>query len=447
MPQLIDYKGLKIASDAGILDPEPINSGGLAIQNDIKILADSAPTLSTSDPGINDDSTKDYFVGSMWLNSASQVMWVCTNASAGSAVWRSLFKRADGQIIFSPDSGDAGSAGIQIGTDGDARGTDAVDFQTSRTAANQVAAGNRSFIAGGSGNRVFNNSLSHYAHVAGWNCSASQKAANAQGRNTQANGAYSHAEGQWNSVSGKAAHVEGSSCVATALSAHAEGSETKAYGIGSHSEGSLCIASGDYSHSEGWGNEASGKASHCEGGGTGIANLAQGASSHAEGGFTHAVSDYSHAQGYQSEATLFAQHAHAAGNFSSIGDAQASQVILRNKTTNDTWTELFINGLSLRLVLENDTTWSFLILVVARQENDDTKSGGWRIEGCIRRGANAASTTLVGSSVTVLGEDVASWDANVEADTTYGSLKVKVKGAASDNVRWVAFSVNSQVTG
>jgi hypothetical protein len=43
-----------------------------------------------SNPTINDDSTVGYVVGTHWVNSSTQNVFVCTNTSAGNAVWKSF---------------------------------------------------------------------------------------------------------------------------------------------------------------------------------------------------------------------------------------------------------------------------------------------------------------------------------------------------------------------
>ena len=65
---------------------------------------------------------------------------------------------------------------------------------------------------------------------------------------------------------------------------------------------------------------------------------------------------------------------------------------------------------------------------------------GWSIEGVIKRGANAAATTLVGSTVMSAYADVgaAAWTVALAADTTNGGLRVTVTGQAATTIRWVA---------
>ncbi len=42
---------------------------------------------TTTDPGVNDDATLGYSVGSVWVNPAGPRVWTCTDASEGAAQW------------------------------------------------------------------------------------------------------------------------------------------------------------------------------------------------------------------------------------------------------------------------------------------------------------------------------------------------------------------------
>ena len=51
----------------------------------------------------------------------------------------------------------------------------------------------------------------------------------------------------------------------------------------------------------------------------------------------------------------------------------------------------------------------------------------------------SGTTALVGTLTKItLGEDAPAWDANAEADNTNDALVIKVSGAASTTIRWVA---------
>lgn len=45
---------------------------------------------TTSDPTVNDDSGDGYAIGSVWINTTSDEAFICTDATAGAAVWKSM---------------------------------------------------------------------------------------------------------------------------------------------------------------------------------------------------------------------------------------------------------------------------------------------------------------------------------------------------------------------
>jgi hypothetical protein len=114
---------------------------------------------------------------------------------------------------------------------------------------------------------------------------------------------------------------------------------------------------------------------------------------------------------------------------------------MRNATTNATPTELFLDGASTRLVIASGTTYTFSILVGARQTGGVAgttgDSWGYKLEGVIK---NVSGTTSLQGSVTqtVLAEADATFDCAATADNTNDALVVTVTGATNKNVRWVA---------
>lgn len=42
------------------------------------------------DPGVNDDATKGFSIGSEWLNNTTAVFYKCSDPTPGSAVWQAL---------------------------------------------------------------------------------------------------------------------------------------------------------------------------------------------------------------------------------------------------------------------------------------------------------------------------------------------------------------------
>lgn len=100
-----------------------------------------------------------------------------------------------------------------------------------------------------------------------------------------------------------------------------------------------------------------------------------------------------------------------------------------------------------RLTLLNNSAFQFNIQVIAaRTAAGDTSS--WEIKGAIKRGANAASTVLVGTpTVTLTGQDTgaSAWTIAVTADTTNGCLTLTATGQAATTIRWVASGTISEV--
>jgi hypothetical protein len=95
--------------------------------------------------------------------------------------------------------------------------------------------------------------------------------------------------------------------------------------------------------------------------------------------------------------------------------------------------------------LSNNGAWSFNVLIIARTNTAGGAVAMFERRGCITRGANAASTALVGTIETVgtdkgtnSGNPPAGWDVTIDADTTGGGLRITVTGAAATNIRWVA---------
>lgn len=101
-----------------------------------------------------------------------------------------------------------------------------------------------------------------------------------------------------------------------------------------------------------------------------------------------------------------------------------------------------------QLVLPNNSAYFVIGSVIANvTAGGDTKA--WEFTAAIKRGANAASTVLVGTpSVTSpYGDTGASgWTVALSADTTSGALAVTVTGQAATTIRWVCKLESTEVT-
>jgi len=136
---------------------------------------------------------------------------------------------------------------------------------------------------------------------------------------------------------------------------------------------------------------------------------------------------------------------------SPVGASQTSILILAKQTTDATATVLTSSSGAAsgtnQVILPNNSAYYFRGEVVSGKTGaGDTK--GWSIEGVIKRGADAASTTLVGSTVTSLYADAgaATWTIGLTADTTNGGLKVTFTGQASTTIRTVCQLRTTEMT-
>lgn len=125
------------------------------------------------------------------------------------------------------------------------------------------------------------------------------------------------------------------------------------------------------------------------------------------------------------------------GKFNSNGDAQYSQYLLRNNTTDDTWTSLKNNGTD-AILLASNRTFNFTINIVARATNTQSNAA-YKLEGLLYNDGYGAS--IVGTPIkTIFGESDSSWD--VRASISGGGsglsdyLLFEVSGSNYHNINW-----------
>jgi hypothetical protein len=134
------------------------------------------------------------------------------------------------------------------------------------------------------------------------------------------------------------------------------------------------------------------------------------------------------------------------------GATQSALLLLGRQTTDATATVLCSDSSAAsttnQVILPNNAAYSFSGEVIAGV----TAAGNtarWTINGAIKRGANAASTAMVGTpTVTMTHNDAgaAAWAVAVTADTTNGGIKVEVTGALATTIRWVAKIETTEMT-
>lgn len=298
-------------------------------------------------------------------------------------------------------------------TGGNKRGSNAVDWQTVRSAATRVASGNSAMIGGGENNTS-----------AGLAATVSGGSANSSGGDYAA-----VAGGNGNSASGNRTAIGGgSSNTASATNAAVSG-------------GSGNTASGLQSAVAGGSSNIANALNSAVGGGT--TNTASGQSSWAQGDNCTASGICSIATGSRSITRgILGAQARASARFTVDGDAQEEGFVLSRATTNATPAVLTTDAAAPAAtnipVLPNSHAYKFRGMVIARAAGGDVKT--WDISGTIKRGANAAATALVGTPAVVSTDadtGAASWTVAVTADTTLGGIAVTATGAVATNIKWV----------
>lgn len=441
---------------------------------------------------------------------------------------------------------------------GNVRGANAVDWQTSRTAATQVASGGSgsvigggagntasgsgSVVAGGSSNTastqfsgVLSGQLNSASGTRGIVCGGRGNTASGQFgfvgngylNSTTATAAVTTQSGTMNgttavTLSGSNANIKvgqyitGTSIssetyvaaisgTALTLSQNASGSSTSTlsfftpHGVvvgggnnqatGSYSfiggggdagtAANRNVASGDWSFvGGGRGNTASGLGSVVCGGGldatTTYANVASGLASTISGGLGHLANStgstvlggfFGTASGAMStvvggrNSTTRAISGNTVFSASSVpisgaanGFNQAALLILARQTTDATATALCSDssaaGTTNQVILPNNSAYLFKATVISNVTGGGNTSA-WKLEGAIKRGANAASTTIVGLvTTTLLAQDAgaATWVIAATADTTNGGLRITFTGQASTTIRTVCKVETTEVT-
>lgn len=287
-------------------------------------------------------------------------------------------------------------------TGGNKRGANAIDIQNARTTATQVASGSNSVVIGsrntasgtndtaiGFSNGCTSGSGNNFAY--GWSNSVTGDSHGyAVGLNTAISGFFCYALGNANTISG--------SYGATSIGTSNTSSNTAAFTIGN-------------------------------------SNTANSANSFVFGNSGHSF-------GVQ------LRQVYGGGAIGTAGDAQKSLFILKQRTTGNTATTLTVNNTTAdatnQVILSNNSAYRFKGTIIGKKSGT-TDVAAWDVDGIIVRGANAASTTLAVSTVTLVQNTPAWGTPTLAADTTNGGLQVQVTGAATTNIQWTATIETTEV--
>ena len=169
-----------------------------------------------------------------------------------------------------------------------------------------------------------------------------------------------------------------------------------------------------------------------------------------QGDDADASGKFSTALGVASNSSIAGKYAYAGGRFSATGDSQTGVFVLRSDTTDATAEALTTDnsgaGTDDQIILPNNSAYAFHGTIVARQQaSQGNACAAFEVKGLIRREANAGTTALVDSTITVI-DNTPSWGMALTADTTNGGLAITATGASSTNIRWVATINTSEVT-
>jgi hypothetical protein len=250
-------------------------------------------------------------------------------------------------LVIAPNGTGAIIADIPDGTaaGGNARGDNAIDLQSTRTANTQVASGAGAILLGRNSTASGNNSV-----MIGIGTST---------------GLASVAIGG-NAVGGQNANATSNAAIAIGTSSTASGANSTAINGGSATAtGAVAI-----------------------------------------GENTSATSSYAFSTGYQSIASLYGQLAKGAGRFAGNSDAQTSNLTFRNSITGTAITELFLNGanaqanLALPTGATNARAWRAQIDLVAICA---TAGGGGAVQNDCFMGSYHAGIKRVGATTSLVG--------------------------------------------
>jgi hypothetical protein len=262
---------------------------------------------------------------------------------------------------------------------GNARGANAIDLQTSRANAAQVASGATSVICGGANNTA---SAQRAVVCGGASNSATSESAFVGG------GELNVAGSAWGVVLG--------------------GYDNATSGAG----GGQVIAGGYY-------NRSSGGTAFLGGGDS---NQNTGVNSGILGG-ANALADR---RGMQ---------AHASGQFAAKGDAQRARFVLRCKTTTNTGVEMALDGSTTYLGIPSGKIIACTINITGTK-SDGSAVAHYLRQYCVKNVGGTSSEVY--APVTIGTDNAAGTTIALSANNTDDTLRILVTGVASETWRWVA---------
>lgn len=304
---------------------------------------------------------------------------------------------------------------------GNPRGLGAVDLQTQRTAATQVASGANSFVMG-----VRNTASGAQSVAMGFNNTASGLYATAMGSNSTVSGSYAAAIGDSHTASNNNSFAVGSACTSSGIFSVAMGNSVASGVFSSIAMGSS-TSSNSYATAMGF-------------------SLVTGQYATAMGNST-ANGDYSTACG-RSLAIQIGKWTSSGGAFSTTGDSQTGMIVVRAATTTNTTVVLTSNssaaGTTNQLIVTTNQAMAFTGELIGKQSGS-ANIAAYTITGTLVN--NAGTVTMPTGTLTAIGTDTIGLDTapTLAADNTNKGLTVTSGAKTTTNIRWVCTLRSTEV--
>jgi hypothetical protein len=194
--------------------------------------------------------------------------------------------------------------------------------------------------------------------------------------------------------------------------------------------GSQCKSSGQYAFS------------------AGSANISSGSASYVHGQVSTASADYSIAFGNFALSNVIGKMAFSAGRFSSIGDAQYSQLVIRASTTGSTvvlTSDTLTAATNNQLVAASDQAFAVSGTLIGKQSGS-ANIAAYTVSATVVN--NAGTLTVPTGTLTLIGTDSIGLTTSptLTADNTLKCLKVTSGAKTATNIRWVCTLQASEIT-
>jgi len=146
--------------------------------------------------------------------------------------------------------------------------------------------------------------------------------------------------------------------------------------------------------------------------------------------------DYSFNSGYRCSSIMYGESTHGSGYFTTSGDAQRRELIVRANTTDTTPVNLTsdgsISGTLNQLVLQNNQSVTAQVLVVAKKSGTTASTAHFRLTVCASRGTSAGTIVLHTTPVIETLWNPDSAVIAVTADTSNGAITFTITTPAGN---------------